>query len=228
VATVRALKMHGGVEQDALTEENVDAMLEGCANLAKHIETIKAFGVPYIVAVNKFSKDTPAEVEALLNWCRENGHPVAEADGWAKGGDGMTELAEEVVKLTEEESHYAPIYDTDASIEDKITTIAKTVYGADGVEFTDLAKEKIALFEKNGWDKLPVCMAKTQNSLSDDAKLKGRPTGFNVHVQDLSISAGAGFVVAYTGSILTMPGLPKVPAAANMGVDENGDTYGLF
>lgn len=228
VATVRALKMHGGVDQSDLTTENVEAMLAGAANLQKHIETIKAFGLPYIVAVNKFAKDTPAEVEALLNWCKENGHPVAEADGWAKGGDGMTELAEKVVELCEKENSYHPLYDVNDSIENKMNIIATTVYGADGVEFSDEAKEKIAVFSKYGWDKLPVCVAKTQNSLSDDANLKGRPTGFTIHVKDLSVSAGAGFVVAYTGNILTMPGLPKVPAAVNMGVDENGETYGLF
>lgn len=228
VATVRALKMHGGVEQADLDTENIEALLTGTENLAKHIESIKAFHVPYVVAVNKFAKDTPAEVKALLDWCHENGHPVAEADGWARGGDGMQELAAEVVRLTDQENDFSFLYDTDESIEAKIEKISKTVYGADGVEYTDLAKEKIADFVKNGWDKLPVCMAKTPLSLTDDDKLKGRPRGFMIHVKDLSISAGAGFVVAYTGNILTMPGLPKVPAAINMGVDENGDTYGLF
>lgn len=228
VATVRALKMHGGVEQDHLEEENVEAMLKGAENLQKHIETIQAFGLPYIVAVNKFVKDTPAEVEALLNWCRENHHPVAEADGWAKGGAGMTELAGKVVQIADEPNTYKPIYDVSESIEDKMNKIATIVYGAKDVEYSDEAKAKIELFRKNGWDKLPICVAKTQNSITDDAKLKGRPRGFTIHVKDFSISAGAGFVVAYTGSILTMPGLPKVPAAVNMGVDENGQTYGLF
>jgi formate--tetrahydrofolate ligase len=228
VATVRALKMHGGVETDALTEENVEAMLKGTANLQKHIESIQAFGVPYVVAINKFSKDTPAEVAALLNWCKENHHPVAEADGWANGGAGMTDLAELVVKTCEQENHYAPIYDVNESIEEKINKIATIVYGAKDVEFSEEAKAKIEEFKKHGWDKLPVCMAKTQNSITDDAKLKGRPVGFTIHVKDLSISNGAGFVVAYTGNILTMPGLPKVPAAVNMGIDENGETFGLF
>ena len=228
VATVRALKMHGGVEVDQLTEENVEAMLKGTDNLQKHIESIQAFGVPYVVAINKFSKDTPAEVAALLNWCKEHNHPVAEADGWAKGGAGMTDLAELVVKTCDEENHYAPIYDVNESIEAKINKIATIVYGAKDVEFSDEAKAKMAEFAKHGWDKLPICMAKTQNSITDDAKLKGRPVGFTIHVKDLSISNGAGFVVAYTGSILTMPGLPKVPAAVNMGIDENGETYGLF
>ena len=228
VATVRALKMHGGVDVADLETENVEAMLKGTENLQKHIESIQAFGVPYIVAINKFSKDTPAEVSALLNWCKENGYPVEEADGWANGGAGMRDLAKKVADIVEGETHYAPIYDVNSSIEDKVNTIAKVVYGADGVEFSDLAKEKIEQYKAYGWDKLPVCMAKTQNSLSDDASLKGRPRGYNVHVKDISISAGAGFVVVYTGSILTMPGLPKVPAAVYMGVDEKGETYGLF
>ena len=228
VATVRALKMHGGVDVKELENENVEAMLAGAANLQKHIESIQAFGVPYIVAINKFSKDTEAEVKALLNWCHENGHPVEEADGWARGGKGMTDLAEHVVQIVDGETHYAPIYDVNETIEEKITKIAQIVYGAKDVEFSEEAMNKIETFKENGWDKLPVCMAKTQNSITDDANLKGRPVGFTIHVKDLSISAGAGFVVAYTGSILTMPGLPKVPAAVNMGVDENGKTYGLF
>ena len=228
VATVRALKMHGGVEVDALGEENVEALLKGTANLQKHIESIKEFGVPYVVAINKFAKDTPAEVSALLNWCKENNHPVSEADGWANGGSGMTELAEMVVEKCNEESHYAPIYDVNSSIEEKVTTIATKIYGAKDVEFSDEAKQKIEVYKQHGWDKLPVCMAKTQNSLSDDAKLIGRPTDFTVHVRDINISRGAGFVVVYTGNVLTMPGLPKVPAAVNMGIDEKGETYGLF
>lgn len=228
VATVRALKMHGGVEVDALGEENVEALLKGTANLQKHIESIKEFGVPYVVAINKFAKDTPAEVSALLNWCKENNHPVSEADGWANGGSGMTELAEMVVEKCNEESHYAPIYDVNSSIEEKVTTIATKIYGAKDVEFSDEAKQKIEVYKQHGWNKLPVCMAKTQNSLSDDAKLIGRPTDFTVHVRDINISRGAGFVVVYTGNVLTMPGLPKVPAAVNMGIDEKGETYGLF
>jgi formate--tetrahydrofolate ligase len=228
VATVRALKMHGGVEVDALGEENVEALLKGTANLQKHIESIQEFGVPYVIAINKFAKDTPAEVSALLNWCKENNHPVSEADGWANGGSGMTELAEMVVEKCNEESHYAPIYDVNSSIEEKVTTIATKIYGAKDVEFSDEVKQKIEVYKQHGWDKLPVCMAKTQNSLSDDAKLIGRPKDFTVHVRDINISRGAGFVVVYTGNVLTMPGLPKVPAAVNMGIDEKGETYGLF
>ncbi len=228
VATVRALKMHGGVEQEDLETENVEALLKGTANLQKHIESVKAFNVPYIVAINKFAKDSPAEVEALLNWCSENGHPVAMADGWANGGNGMTELAEKVAEIVEQPNSFAQIYDVNESIKDKIKKISTIIYGADDVEYSETAAEKIEQFEKYGWDKLPVCMAKTPLSLSDDDKLKGRPEHFNIHVKDISISAGAGFVVAYTGNILTMPGLPKVPAAANMGIDENGNTFGLF
>ena len=228
VATVRALKMHGGVEAEDLGTENVDAMLKGAENLAKHIDSISKFGVPYVVAINKFAKDTPAEVNALLSWCEENGHPVALADGWAKGGAGMKELADLVVEACDKENSFHHLYDVNASIEEKINTIATEIYGADGVEFSDEAKEKIALFEKFGWDHMPVCMAKTPNSLTDDAKIKGRPSGFTIHVRDLNVSACAGFVVAYTGNIMTMPGLPKVPAAVNMGIDEQGETYGLF
>ena len=228
VATVRALKMHGGVEQEDLETENVEALLKGTANLQKHIESVKAFNVPYIVAINKFAKDSPAEVEALLNWCSENGHPAAMADGWANGGNGMTELAEKVAEIVEQPNSFAQIYDVNESIKDKIKKISTIIYGADDVEYSETAAEKIEQFEKYGWDKLPVCMAKTPLSLSDDDKLKGRPENFNIHVKDISISAGAGFVVVYTGNILTMPGLPKVPAAANMGIDENGNTFGLF
>lgn len=228
VTTIRALKMHGGVEIENIYEENVEAMLKGTQNLEKHIESIRAFGLPYVVAINRFKKDTSDEITALLEWCRENGHPVEEAEGWAKGGAGMRSLAKTIVKLTDEESHFAPIYDTDEPIREKIGKIAKIVYGAKDVAYSEEAEEKIKVYEKYGWDKLPVCMAKTQNSLSDNANLKGRPRDFTLQVRDLSISAGAGFVVAYTGNILTMPGLPKIPAAANMGIDDNGDIYGLF
>ncbi len=228
VATVRALKMHGGVAQEDLEKENVAAMLAGAANLEKHIDSISQYHVPYIVAINKFAKDTPAEVEALLNWCREKGYPVEESDGWAKGGEGTKELAAHVVKLCDEPNAFAPLYDVNDSIENKISLIAQKIYGADGAEFSPEAEEKIAFYKEQGWDRLPICMAKTQSSLSDNPDLKGRPTGFVIHVRDLSISKGAGFIVAYTGSILTMPGLPKDPAALHMGIDENGNSYGIF
>lgn len=228
VATVRALKMHGGVESEDLEKENVEALLKGAANLEKHVETIQSFGLPFVIAINKFAKDTPAEVDALMNWCHEHNYPVSEADGWANGGEGMKDLANQIVKTCEEENHYKPLYDVNNSIKDKIFTIASKVYGAKDVEYTPEAEEKIAYFKTQGWDKLPVCMAKTPNSLTDDAKIKGRPEGFTIHVKDISISAGAGFVVVYTGNIMTMPGLPKDPAAVHMGIDENGNTFGLF
>ncbi len=228
VATVRALKMHGGVEQADLDKENIDALLKGTGNLAKHIESVKAFKVPYVVAINKFAKDSPAETEALLKWCEDNGHPVSMADGWASGGKGMTELAEKVAETVENDNDFTPVYSLEQPIEEKIETISKVIYGAEGVEFSDITKEKIAQFNEAGWNRLPVCMAKTPLSLTDDDKIKGRPESFVIHVRDISISAGAGFVVAYTGNILTMPGLPKVPAALNMGVDDKGNTFGLF
>ena len=228
VATIRALKMHGGVEKENLAAPNVEAMLNGAGNLAKHIESIKQFGVPYVVAINKFSSDSPEEVAALMKWCSDNGHPVEESDGWAKGGEGTIDLANTVVKMCEAENHYAPIYDVNDTIQNKITAISKKIYGATDVEFSEEALEKIKIYITNGWDRMPVCMAKTPLSLTDDAKIKGRPAEFTIHVRDLSISAGAGFVVAYTGSVLTMPGLPKDPAALHMGVDENGESYGIF
>lgn len=228
VATVRALKMHGGVEVENLKSENVDAMLKGTENLSKHIESIQAFGLPFVVAINKFAKDTKAEVDALMNWCREHHYPVEESDGWANGGEGMKALADRVAEVCEQPNSYAPIYDAEDTIENKITKIATTIYGAKDVEFSPEAQEKMKTFITYGWDRLPICMAKTQNSLSDDANLKGRPTGFTLHVKDLSISRGAGFIVAYTGNILTMPGLPKQPAALAMGVDEEGNSYGIF
>ena len=228
VATIRALKMHGGVDADHLEEENVEAMLEGAKNLEKHIESIQAFHVPYIVAINKFSADTANEVQSLLSWCKEKGYPVEESDGWARGGEGTTELARHVVELCEEPSGYAPIYDINDTIQDKILAIAKTIYGADDVEYSEEALEKIKIYISNGWDRVPVCMAKTPLSLTDDPAVKGRPEHFTIHVRDLSISRGAGFIVAYTGSILTMPGLPKQPAAISMGIDESGNSYGIF
>ena len=167
-------------------------------------------------------------MEALLTWCHENNYPVAEADGWAKGGDGMLDLANKVVEITDHACKYQPIYDVEDSIETKIRKICETVYGSPLVEFSELTKTKIQDFIKHGWNKLPVCMAKTPLSLSDDPTLKGRPENFVTHITDISVSAGAGFVVVYTGNVLTMPGLPKVPAAVNMGIDENGETYGLF
>ena len=228
VATIRALKQHGNVAYEDLKDENVEAMLTGCENLAKHIDTVKQFGLPYIVAINEFASDTPAEVEALQNWCKEHQHPMSLSQVWAKGGEGALDLANQLVELCAEENSYAPLYDVEQSIEEKITAIATRVYGAEEVAFTEEAKEQIALYTSLGWDKMPICMAKTQMSLSDDAKVYGAPKNFTITVRELRPSLGAGFLVALTGKILTMPGLPKMPAANNMDIDEKGHIEGLF
>ena len=228
VATIRALKQHGNVAYEDLKDGNVEAMLTGCENLAKHIDTVKQFGLPYIVAINEFASDTPAEVEALQNWCKEHQHPMSLSQVWAKGGEGALDLANQLVELCAEENSYAPLYDVEQSIEEKITAIATRVYGAEEVAFTEEAKEQIALYTSLGWDKMPICMAKTQMSLSDDAKVYGAPKNFTITVRELRPSLGAGFLVALTGKILTMPGLPKMPAANNMDIDEKGHIEGLF
>lgn len=228
VATIRALKQHGNVAYEDLKDENVEAMLTGCENLAKHIDTVKQFGLPYIVAINEFASDTPAEVKALQNWCKEHQHPMSLSQVWAKGGEGALDLANQLVELCAEENSYAPLYDVEQSIEEKITAIATRVYGTKEVAFTEEAKEQIALYTSLGWDKMPICMAKTQMSLSDDAKVYGAPKDFTITVRELRPSLGAGFLVALTGKILTMPGLPKVPAANNMDIDEKGHIEGLF
>ena len=215
VATIRALKMHGGVEAENLAEENIDALMNGVQNLQKHIESIKEYGIPYIIAINRFAKDTQKELNALMNWCKEQGHPVEISDGWANGGKGMEDLAQAVVHLCENPSNYHPIYDVNASIEEKIKAIVTKIYGGSDVEYTQEAIEQIAKMKKHGWDKLPICMAKT-------------PSSFKIHVREVKVSAGAGFLVVMTGNVLTMPGLPKVPAANGMGVEENGTSYGLF
>lgn len=228
VATIRALKQHGNVAFEDLKKENVEAMLEGCANLAKHIETIKAFGLPYVVAINEFATDTPAEVEALENWCRENNHPLSLSQVWAKGGEGGVDLAKQLVEIVEMENNYKPIYDVNESIKDKIFKIASTCYGAGKVEYSLEAEEQIKKYEELGWDKLPICMAKVPTSLTDDAKVFGAPKGFTITIREFRPSLGAGFIVALTGSVMTMPGLPKVPAANNMDIDEEGNIVGLF
>ncbi|WP_416326241.1 formate--tetrahydrofolate ligase [[Eubacterium] hominis] len=228
VATIRALKQHGNVALEDLKEENVEAMLAGCENLAKHIDTIKQFGLPYIVAINEFATDTPAEVEALQNWCKEHGHPMSLSQVWAKGGEGAIDLAQQLVELCDQPNHYAPLYDVEETIEEKITAIATKVYGAAQVEFTPEAKEQIELYNHLGWNHMPICMAKTQMSLSDDAKVYGAPKGFTITVRELRPSLGAGFLVALTGKILTMPGLPKTPAANQMDINEEGHIVGLF
>ncbi|MGQ4517513.1 formate--tetrahydrofolate ligase [Dermabacteraceae bacterium P13077] len=228
VATVRALKHHGGVAKDELTQENVPAMLEGTANLARHLETVGKFGLEPVVAVNRFPSDTEAELDALLNWCRERGVRAALTEVWAKGGEGGLELADQVLEVAAQKHDFRHLYDPAKGVEASLNTLAREVYGADGVQFTDSAPLKLRQLKKHGWDRLPVCVAKTQYSFSDDQSLRGAPSGHTLHVRDLVPKLGAGFVVAITGSIMTMPGLPKEPAALRMGVDENGQAIGLF
>lgn len=228
VATIRALKQHGNVAFENLKEENVEAMLAGCANLAKHIETVKSFGLPYIVAINEFASDTSAEVEALENWCKEHHHPMSLSQVWAKGGEGALDLAKQLVEICEQPNTYQPIYAIDASIEEKIKTIAKICYGASDVEFSEAAQEQIKTYNALGWDNMPICMAKTPTSLTDQDKIYGAPKDFTITVRELRPSLGAGFIVALTGNVLTMPGLPKQPAALSMDIDEEGHSKGLF
>ena len=221
VATIRALKMHGGVAKTDLNQENVEALLNGIPNLQKHIENIKKYNLPYVVAINRFYSDSENEIKALEEWAKENNHPVALTEVFAKGGEGGVELAKKVVNVINERDGsktFAPIYKTDKTIEEKIETICREIYGADGVDFTEEAKEQLTEIKNNGWDNLPICMAKTQYSLSDNATLLGRPEGFRVTIRGLKPSIGAGFIVALSGSIMTMPGLPKTPAANNMDV----------
>ncbi len=231
VATVRALKMHGGVPKTELTTENLDALMNGMANLKKHIENVTGvYGLPAVVAVNRFPSDTDAELELLENECRSHGVKVALSEVWAKGGAGGEELAREVIRLCEsgKNSNFGFTYDLDMPIADKILSVAQRVYGASEVVFTVNAEKELVAIKQNGFNNLPVCMAKTQYSFSDDAKKLGAPRGFTLHVSHLKVCAGAGFVVAYTGDIMTMPGLPKVPAAEGIDVDENGVITGLF
>lgn len=229
VATVRALKMHGGVAKTELAAENLDALKKGISNLLRHVSNIKnVYKLPSVVAVNRFPTDTDAEIELIINECKALGVNVVLSDVWAKGGDGGTELAKEVVRLCEEENNFTFSYDTDISIEEKIEAIVKKIYGGDGVAFLPKAKKQIQQLTTLGFDKIPVCMAKTQYSFSDDATKLGAPDGFTVTVKNVKVSAGAGFIVALTGDIMTMPGLPKVPAAEKIDVDENGVISGLF
>ena len=228
VATVRALKMHGGLGKKELDKIDMEALKKGMANLTKHIENIQAFGLPAVVALNAFPTDTPEEIALVEKMCGEMGAEVALSEVWAKGGEGGVELAKKVEAAIEKPKNFKFMYDVNQSIPEKIEAIAKTIYGADGVVFTSDAKKQLKEIEALGFDKMPVCMAKTQYSLSDDETKVGRPTGFNITVRELKISAGAGFIVALTGNILTMPGLPKKPAAENMDIDEKGIITGLF
>ena len=229
VATVRALKMHGGMDKKELANENLEALRKGIANLEKHIENIAKYGLPAIVAINAFPTDTKAELDLLEEICNAKGVKVALSEVWAKGADGGIELANGLIDLLEnKESNFKPIYDLDLPIDEKIKTIAREIYGADDVIFTKKAKTNIKKLTDLGLDKLPICIAKTQYSLSDDASLLGRPTGFNIEINDLIPNTGSGFLVAISGDIMRMPGLPKVPAANNMDILEDGEIVGLF
>ncbi len=230
VATVKALKMHGGVPKNALGPKNLEALEKGIPNLLKHIENItKVFGLPAVVAINRFPTDDEEELKLIETKCRELGVNVALSEVWGKGGAGGEELAKEVVRLAEEgKNDFKFVYDDNMSLEEKINAIVTKVYGGDGVDFTPAARKEMEKLEGLGFGGLPVCMAKTQYSLSDDPSKMGRPEGFRVTVRNMKVSAGAGFVVVLTGDVMTMPGLPKVPAAVNVDVDENGKIKGLF
>ena len=229
VATVRALKYHGGVAKQDLNSENLDALKKGLPNLLQHVSNIKdVFGLPCVVAINAFPTDTKAELAVVEDECKNLGVNVALSEVWAKGGEGGTALAEEVVRLCEEPNNFRQSYSLDLSIEEKLDTICKKIYHADGVVLTDNAKKQAKQLAELGFGDYPICMAKTQYSFSDDAALIGAPKGFSVTVRNLKVSAGAGFIVALTGDIMTMPGLPKVPAAEKIDVDDNGVISGLF
>ena len=231
VATVRALKMHGGLKKDQLGEENLEALEKGIPNLLRHVSNIKnVYKLPCVVAVNRFPTDTDNEIDFIINKCKELGVNTVLSTVWANGGKGGTELAEEVVRLCNEEdnSNFTYSYESDSSIEEKIESVVKKVYGGDGIEFTTNAKKQLDSLKADGFGNLPVCIAKTQYSFSDDPLKLGAPEGFKVTVRNLKVSAGAGFIVVLTGDIMTMPGLPKVPAAEKIDVDENGKITGLF
>ena len=231
VATVRALKYNGGVPKAQLGEENIPALEKGVVNLKAHVENMQKFGIPVVVAINRFGTDTDGELQVIDNCCKELGVRYALSEVFAKGGEGGRELAQticDVIDESEGKSHFAPIYPDDAPVEEKLETIAKTIYGADKVTYTSKALKSLKEIKALGGDKMPVCVAKTQYSLSDDPALLGRPTGFAITIRDLKLSSGAGFVVAYAGDIMTMPGLPKVPAAEKIDVDSQAVIHGLF
>ena len=229
VATVRALKYYGGVPKDQLSDENLEALAKGIVNLEKHIENIQKYDVPVVVTLNSFVTDTDAENEYIRRFCEERGCEFALSEVWEKGGEGGIALAEKVLETLEnKESHFHPLYEDGLSLQEKIETISKEIYGARGVIFEPKAAKQLAKIEAMGFGNMPVCMAKNQYSLSDDAKKLGRPTDFDIHIREAYVSAGAGFVVALTGAVMTMPGLPKVPAANNIDVTEDGQITGLF
>ncbi len=229
VATIKALKYNGGVPKTEVTQPNLEALKAGIVNLEKHIENVQKFGVPVVVTLNAFVTDTEEEINFVKQFCEERNCKFALCEVWAKGGEGGKALAEQVLETLETKpSNFQPLYDVNDTLKNKITTIAKEIYGADGVTFAPAAAKQLASLEKLGYGKLPVCMAKTQYSLSDNPELLGRPKGFEINVREVYVSAGAGFVVVLTGSVMTMPGLPKAPAAFNIDVNEEGQIVGLF
>jgi formate--tetrahydrofolate ligase len=228
VATIRSLKYNGGVALENVKKENLAALEKGTANLEKHIENIKKFGVPAVVAINVFPDDTKAEIDFVKNTCAKLGAEAAVSEIWAKGGKGGMELAKAVLKSLKKKAHFNPIYDTKKSIKEKINIIAREIYGAKGVKFSVRALQEIKKIEKNKLDKVPVCIAKTQYSLTDDPKILGRPKNFIITISEVRISNGAGFVVALAGDIMTMPGLPKIPAAEKIDIGKDGTIRGLF
>lgn len=228
VSTVRSMKYNGGVAKENLKEENLDALKKGSENLGAHIDNLKKYGVPVVVAINHFYADTQAEIDYIEQYCKDRGADFAVTKCFAEGGAGSIELAEKVIEACEKENNFHYLYDIDMPLYDKIETIAREIYGADGVDYTKEARASLDEFIKLGADKMPVCMAKTQYSLSDNPKLLGRPHGFRITVSSASLSNGAGFVVCQTGSVMTMPGLSKFPAAYRIDIDENGNTVGLF
>jgi formate--tetrahydrofolate ligase len=230
VATARALKMHGGVLKSDLKKENVDAVKRGLANLEKHIENIGKFGLPVVVALNRFPDDTRDELEAIAGFCERKGVEFSLSEVWEKGGEGGIDLARKVAEIIEKgpAPDFKYLYDTQMSIQDKIEVLAREMYGADGVQYSKSALKRIEYFTAKGYGGLPICVAKTQYSLSDDPALINRPSGFSITVADVTLSAGAGFLVVHTGDILTMPGLPRRPAALDIDITDDGEIRGLF
>lgn len=228
VATIRAIKMHGGVAKDNLKEENVDALKAGIVNLERHVNNVKKYGLEPVIALNAFIHDTDAETKFVQEWAKENGVRLALTEVWEKGGKGGIDLANEVLEVIEQPQNFKHLYELEQPLEDKIETIVKEIYGGSKVTFSSKAQKQLKQFKENGWDHYPVCMAKTQYSFSDDATLLGAPEGFEITIRELEAKTGAGFIVALTGAIMTMPGLPKQPAALKMDVTDDGHAVGLF
>lgn len=228
VATARALKMNGGVSKEQLDVENVAAVQKGYSNLHRHIKNMKRYGVPVIVAINRFATDSDAELNEIIRLCQNDQTQAIVTNGWAEGGNGVIDLANAVISNCNQEKHFNPLYDNQATIKEKIEILVKEIYGGKNVEYSNKAQKQIKTFEKLGWDKMPICMAKTPYSFSDDAKLLGAPSGFTIHIREFVPKLGAGFLVALTGNVLTMPGLPKVPAANGMKISNDGRISGLY